>query len=122
MDISMMTKHLRDFAKDRDWQQFHSPKNLAMALVVESSELLELFQWLTEEQSRSIVPDSEDHVRCMEEIGDILIYLLRLCDQLQINPLRAAEDKIAENELKYPIADAKGNAVKYSRREARSND
>ncbi|MFC2082778.1 nucleotide pyrophosphohydrolase [Candidatus Bipolaricaulota bacterium] len=120
MDVTPLMQQLRDFAKDRNWQQFHSPKNLAMALAVETSELLELFQWLTEEQSRRIQPDSDDHARCREEIGDILLYLLRLSDELQIDPVEAATSKILTNELKYPISDARGNAIKYCRRKKKS--
>ncbi len=105
-----LKQKLREFAADRDWDQFHSPKNLAMALSVEVAELVEHFQWLTEEQSYVEDPDKLEEIK--QEIGDILIYLTRLSDKLGIDPLRAAMDKIAVNEIKYPVNKAKGNAKK----------
>ena len=107
-----LTQNLRKFAKDRDWDQFHSPKNLAMALSVEVAELVEHFQWLTEEQSYIKDPDKLEEIK--QEIGDILIYLTRLSDRLGIDPLRAAKDKVKINNKKYPIEKAKGNSRKYS--------
>ena len=101
---------LREFAKARDWDQFHSPKNLAMALSVEVAELVEHFQWLTEAQSYVEDPDKIEEIK--QEIGDILIYLTRLSDKLGIDPLQAAMDKIAVNRRKYPVNKAKGNAKK----------
>lgn len=103
---------LRKFASDREWDQFHSPKNLAIALSVEASELLEHFQWLTEEESRSIPPAELSAVR--HEIADVLIYLIRLADKLGINVLEAAQAKLAENARKYPVEKAKGNRKKYT--------
>ena len=117
MDIKSVQKKLREFALDREWEQFHSPKNLATALAVEAAELLEPFQWLTEAESRHLAENPADFSRVEEEIADVMIYLLRLADQLEINLERAVEEKIRKNGEKYPIALARGNAVKYNRRE-----
>ena len=103
---------LRKFADERDWEQFHSPKNLSMALAVEASEILENFQWLTQEQSRKLSPKALKKVK--EEIGDVQIYLARLADQLGFSPLEAAEEKLKQNQKKYPIEKAKGCAKKYT--------
>lgn len=103
---------LREFAEERDWNQFHSPKNLAMALSVEVAELVEHFQWLTEEQS--YIKDHEKLDEIKQEIGDILIYLTRLSDKLGIDPLKAATAKMMVNEKKYSVDKAKGNAKKYT--------
>jgi NTP pyrophosphatase (non-canonical NTP hydrolase) len=103
---------LRKFAKDREWEQFHSPKNLAMALTVETAELLEKFQWLTEEQSFQLSEKKKKEVE--EEIGDILIYLVRIADQLNVNLLEASAEKLILNAKKYPIEKAKGRADKYT--------
>jgi len=109
-----LKQKLRKFAKDRDWDQFHSPKNLAMALSVEVAELVEHFQWLTEEQS--YIKDPEKLAEIKQEIGDVLIYLTRLSDKLGIDPVRAAKDKIKINNIKYPVEMAKGSARKYDGR------
>ena len=104
--------NIRTFAQKRDWDQFHSPKNLAMALSVEVAEVVEHFQWLTAEESNSLPADKIKRVK--EEIGDVMIYLTRLADRLGIDPVQAAEDKMRINEKKYPVEKAKGNAVKYT--------
>ena len=103
---------LRKFADEREWEQFHSPKNLAMALTVETAELLEEFQWLTEEHSRQ--PDQERLNRIKEEIGDVMIYLVLLSGHLSIDPMAAAFEKIEKNREKYPVDKAKGSAKKYT--------
>ncbi|MCI0480566.1 MAG: nucleotide pyrophosphohydrolase [Candidatus Dadabacteria bacterium] len=105
----LITK-LREFAAERDWEQFHSPKNLSMALAVEVAEIIEHFQWLTEEQSRNLDPETLRKVR--EEIGDVQIYLARLADQLGISPIEAALDKLEINQKKYPPEKARGKATK----------
>ncbi len=102
---------IREFNKERDWEQYHSPKNLAMALSVEVAEVVEHFQWLNQAQSRSMEPSKKEEVK--DEIGDILIYLVNLADQLGIDPIQAALDKIEKNRRKYPVKLAKGNALKY---------
>jgi NTP pyrophosphatase (non-canonical NTP hydrolase) len=103
---------LREFADERDWAQFHSPKNLAIALTIEVAELLEEFQWLTEEQSRQ--PDQERLKRIKDEISDVLIYLVLLSDHLRIDPVASAYEKIEKNREKYPAEKARGSAKKYT--------
>jgi dCTP diphosphatase len=110
-DLQSLRDVLRKFAADRDWDQFHSPKNLAAALSVEAAELLEPFQWLTEEQSRHLSPEQLAAVR--DEIADVLIYLVRLADRLDIDPLAAAADKVVKNAQKYPADKTRGLAGKY---------
>ncbi len=111
MDIQSIQQQLADFADERDWDQFHNPKNLAMALSVEASELVEIFQWLTPEQAKEIMDSSQsDHVK--EEVADVMIYLLRLADKLDIDLESAVNDKIIQNGKKYPVNLSKGNADK----------
>jgi len=107
-----LIKKLRQFAFDRDWEQFHSPKNLAMALAVEVAEILEHFQWLTEKESRNLPPDKLEKIK--KEIGDVQIYLARLADQLGFSPIEAAKKKLKQNAQKYPPEKAKGSAKKYT--------
>ncbi len=104
-----LAQQLDQFAKDRDWQQFHSPKNLASALVVEAGELLEHFQWLTEEQSRTLSPEKRD-------AADVLLYLIQLAGALGIDPIAAAQAKLKLNAQKYPVDLARGNSAKYDQR------
>jgi NTP pyrophosphatase (non-canonical NTP hydrolase) len=110
--VEALQAALREFARAREWEQFHSPKNLASALSVESAELLEHFQWLTEEQSRDLSPDKRDLVA--EELADVLLYTLQLADKLGINPLDAAWKKLKVNEDKYPVDRARGRSTKYT--------
>ncbi|MFC1779442.1 nucleotide pyrophosphohydrolase [Thermodesulfobacteriota bacterium] len=117
MDIKEIQDKLRQFAKDRDWDQYHTPKNLASALVVEAGELLEIFQWMTEEESNSLRESKTSHQELKEEIADVLLYLLRLADKLDIDVEEAIEMKLNLNAQKYPVDLAKGNATKYNRRE-----
>lgn len=114
MDIQDLKLKLRAFAEERDWDQFHSPKNLAMALGGEAGELLEHFQWLTDAQSRSLGTDAKKLAKVSEEVADIAIYVVRLCDKLDIDLERAIEAKIRANAAKYPVDLAKGNATKYT--------
>jgi NTP pyrophosphatase (non-canonical NTP hydrolase) len=116
MNLPDIQQKLRKFAKDRNWDQFHSPKNLSMALAAETAELLEIFQWLTEEQSRNIVNSEKELAQVKEEIADVFIYLVRLADKLKIDIEKEILVKIALNEKKYPIDLSKNNAVKYNRR------
>ena len=104
--------HLRKFAKEREWEQFHSPKNLAMALSVEAAEILEHFQWLTETQSKELPLNKLQKVE--KELADTMIYLVRLADTLEIDLLASVRKKIEINEKKYPVNKAKGNATKYT--------
>lgn len=110
-ELEQLVQQLRDFARERDWDQFHSPKNLAMALAVEAAELLEQFQWLTERESA--VLDESRRARVREEIADVLLYVLRLSDRLGIDPLAAAADKIRLNAQRYPADKVRGQARKY---------
>ena len=110
--MQALVKKIRAFARDRDWEQFHSPKNLAMALSVEVAEVVEHFQWLTKDQSNRLEPAKMEKIR--EEIGDVMIYLARLADCLGIDPIQAAEEKMRINEQKYPVASSRGRAVKYT--------
>lgn len=114
MSLDEIRDELRTFADDRDWEQFHSPKNLSMALAVEAGELLELFQWLTQEESRAVATSQTDLARVKEELADIFIYLVRLADQLGIDLEQAAKNKIGKNAEKYPVGKAHGSAAKYS--------
>ena len=110
--LDQIKHRLRDFAAERDWDQFHSPKNLAMALIVEAAELVEHFQWLTEEQSQTLPPDKLAEVE--QEIADIQIYLIRLADKLGVDMEQAVNAKIKLNEKKYPAEKVRGSAVKYN--------
>lgn len=109
--LRYLAQQLDRFARDRDWQQFHSPKNLASALIVEAGELLEHFQWMTEEQSRALPPEKLAAVGA--EIADVLMYLTQLANTLGIDPVAAAQAKLQLNELKYPVDRARGNSKKY---------
>jgi len=105
MDIRVFQKELTTFAAERDWEQYHTPKNLAMALSVEVSELVEIFQWLTPEQSTAIMESGEkEHVE--EELADILIYLIRLADKLDVDLEQAVAEKIVKNGVKYPVGNS----------------
>ncbi len=112
MNINDLKNRIRDFAEAREWDQFHSPKNLSMALSAEVAEIIEHFQWLTEEQSKNLPPDKLAKVET--ELADTFIYLIRLADKLDIDLLKAAERKISINEQKYPVDKARGNAKKYT--------
>ena len=110
--LDQLRDSLRVFARERDWDQFHSPKNLCCALVVESGELLEHFQWAPDSDSHALTSERRDRVG--EELADVLIYLVRLADKLEIDVISATETKLAKNALKYPVAIAKGKSDKYS--------
>lgn len=111
-DLETVRQRMREFADARDWDQFHSPKNLSMALSVEVSELVECFQWLTEEQSHSL--SVEQLAAVTDEIADIQLYLVRLADKLDVDIGAAAEQKIEKNEAKYPVEKVKGSSKKYN--------
>ena len=111
-DLLMLRDKLRAFAEARDWNQFHSPKNLSMALMVEVAELMEHFQWLTEAQSSDLAAEKKAIVA--EELADILLYLVRLSDKLEVNLLEAALHKLEKNAVKYPAELVRGSAKKYS--------
>ena len=109
--LQELGQQLEQFARDRDWQQFHAPKNLASALVVEAGELLEHFQWMPEAQSRELDPAKRDAVAA--ELADVLLYLVQLASALGIDPIAAAQAKLKLNEQKYPVDRARGNSRKY---------
>ncbi len=111
MDIDALQAKLRVFARERDWEQFHSPKNLAMALSVESGELLEIFQWLTEQQSSEL--SDEQRAQVADEIADVQIYLARLADVLDVDIADAVSSKLERNARKYPAELVRGSARKY---------
>jgi dCTP diphosphatase len=111
-EILAIQSRLRAFSYDRDWEQFHSPKNLATALSIEASEILEHFQWLNDEQSRNLSAEKRDLIA--EEIADVMLYLLQLADKLGIDTIAAANRKIEINASKYPIEKSRGNSDKYS--------
>ena len=108
--LGELQKRLREFAHQRDWERFHSPKNLSMALIVEAAELVEHFQWLTPEQSHALPEKIRREVEL--EMADVFIYLLRLADQLGVDLVEAANHKIEINAAKYPVAAARGGAEK----------
>lgn len=106
--LEQLRQRLAEFAAVRDWDQFHSPKNLAMALIAEAAELVEHFQWLSEEQSHHLSLEKKQAVS--HELADVLIYLIRLADKLDIDLITAAQSKIQINDLRYPVARVKGDA------------
>lgn len=113
-EINELTNRLKSFSAARNWEQFHSPKNLVMALSGEVGELTEHFQWLTEEQSY-LVNDPESLEEVKEELADVLLYLLQLSDKLGVDIIKSASKKIDANEKKYPVALSKGSATKYTK-------
>lgn len=116
-NLTALQAALAAFASDRDWAQFHTPKNLVMALVGEVGELAELFQWLTPEQSASLTAIPKDRQRVEEELADVFGYVLRLADVLDVDLPDALTRKIESNAVKYPVHLAHGNATKYDQLE-----
>ena len=112
-----LIKKLEEFSKDRDWEQFHSPKNLIMALTSEVGELSDIFQWISEEQSKLENINPKDLDKAKEELADVFLYTLRIADKLGINLKEEANKKIEVNGKKYPIKLSKGNSTKYNRRD-----
>jgi len=110
--MDKLIEQIRNFNKERDWGQYHTPKNLSMALMIEAGELAEHFQWLTQDQSKTLNNETLEKVR--EEIGDVLIYLLNMSDKLGIDPIAAAKEKILKNAIKYPVNQIEGKATKYT--------
>jgi dCTP diphosphatase len=110
--LERIRDRLRDFAAARDWNQFHSPKNLAIALSVEAGELLEHFQWISDGDSLTLSDDKLAKVK--DEIADVLLYLIRLADLLNVDLIKTADGKIRANAQKYPIDKARGSAKKYT--------
>ena len=111
MNMEKIKKLIETFSKERDWDKFHNPKNLAMALSVETSELVEIFQWLNEEQCLNLDKEKKEHLE--EEIADIAVYLLRICYSYDINLEDAIKSKMKKNEMKYPLFDENGHKIDY---------
>ena len=111
-DLSYILEKIRKFRDDRDWMQFHDPKNMAISIVLEASELLEQFQWKTRDEMEKHI--QTHRIQVEEEIADVAIYLLELAGNLGIDLISAMERKIEKNEKKYPICKARGNASKYT--------
>ena len=109
--LAALEAEIDAFVQERDWAQFHTPKNLAMSVAIEAAELMEHFQWSTGEESRELAPGRRDEVA--NEVGDVLVYLLRLARVLGIDPVAAASAKLALNRRKYPVEKAKGRSTKY---------
>ncbi|MCO8272792.1 nucleotide pyrophosphohydrolase [Actinoplanes sp. TRM 88003] len=112
--VSELTLLVREFAQARDWERFHTPKNLAMALAGEVGELLAELQWLTPEQSATVMNDPELGPRVRAEMGDVTIYLVRLADVLGIDLVEAATDKLEDSARRYTVEAARGSAAKIS--------
>ena len=110
--LDEISRALAEFARERDWEQFHTPKNLSMALAVEAAEIMEIFQWKTPEASVNLPPEQLEHLR--EELADTFIYLVRLADMAGVDLLPAARAKIAQNHAKYPPDRVRGSAAKYT--------
>ena len=110
--MESLKREIKLFAKERDWEKYHSPKNLAIGLNVEASELLEIFLQLSEEESKNLTGGQIQNVR--EEIGDVFIYLINLADKLGLDPVECAKQKLELNKMKYPASIVRGSAKKYS--------
>ncbi|MER7818627.1 nucleotide pyrophosphohydrolase [Streptomyces sp. NPDC096153] len=104
-DLKALQRRLAEFAAARNWQPYHTPKNLAVALTVEAAELVEIFQWLTPEESARVMDDPRKAHRVADEVADVLAYLLQFCEVLGVDPLRALSEKIDRNELRFPPAE-----------------
>jgi dCTP diphosphatase len=112
MVMELLKEKIREFAKERDWDKYHSPKNLAIGVSVEAAELLEIFLWLTEDESKTLTEKQLTSVK--HEIGDIMIHLTNLADRLGLDPIECALEKIKLNQAKYPAGVVKGLAKKYT--------
>lgn len=112
MTLQDLQQQLKAFAQERDWEQFHSPKNLAMALIVEAAELVEHFQWLKQSESEQLPADK--HQEVVYEMADILVYLLRLAERLDVDLLDAVQQKMKINAAKYPADKVRGSKKKYT--------
>jgi NTP pyrophosphatase (non-canonical NTP hydrolase) len=110
--MKTLKKEISKFVKERNWDKYHSPKNLAMGLSIEASELSEIFLWLTEEESKKL--NNNQLTNLKEEIGDIMVYLTNLADKFDLDPIQCAKEKIKQNKNKYPAKVVKGSAKKYT--------
>lgn len=114
MDLRRLLKIQREFVRAREWDQFHTPKNLAAALSVEASELLEIFQWMSREQEAALREDRVTMNRIEQEVADVFFFLLRICDVLGVDIQDAFKKKMRQNARKYPVRQARGNSIKYT--------
>jgi len=114
MDLERILEAQRAFVKERDWDKFHTPKNLAMALGVEAAELAEIFQWLDEAQSQAVGRDPKSAKKVKDELADVFFYLCRIADKLDIDLEATFWEKMEQNAAKYPVEKSKGRAVKYT--------
>ena len=114
MDLKKLNIEIEKLVHDRDWDQFHSVKNLSMALSVESSELMEIFQWLTEDESNKIASDPKLMSKLEDEVADVFVYLMRIVSKTNIDLEQAVLNKLKKNAEKYPIEKSKGNSKKYN--------
>jgi NTP pyrophosphatase (non-canonical NTP hydrolase) len=114
MNMQKIESIIKDFSEQRDWDKFHNPKNLSMALSVEASELLEIFQWLEFEQAENLNKEQKEHTK--QEVADIAVYLIRMCMKLNINLEDAIVEKMKLNEKKYPLLDENGNKINYGKK------
>ncbi len=114
MDIKKIQTIIKNFSTQRDWEKFHNPKNLSMALSVEVSELVEIFQWLDLEQAQNLSKDKKEHVK--QELADIAVYLIRMCMHFNINLEEAIVEKMKLNEKKYPLFDKDGKKIEYGKK------
>jgi len=113
-DIEFLRRKVRDFISERDWEQFHNPKDLAMSISIESSELMELFQWKTREEVEEIQDDPETVAELRRELADIIIYSISLANALDVDISEIVLEKLRENQRKYPVDKVKGSAKKYT--------
>jgi dCTP diphosphatase len=116
LDISAIQNELRTFVSDREWEQYHTPKNIAAAFSVEAAELLEIFQWMSEKDQETLKEQTETLEHIKEEFADCMNYLLRFADVMDIDVEKALLDKIEKNKQKYPVETSKGDYVKYDKR------
>jgi NTP pyrophosphatase (non-canonical NTP hydrolase) len=114
-DVQGLQRRLAEFAASREWQPYHTPKNLAAALSVEAAELLEIFQWLTPEEAARVMDDPETAHRVADEVADVLAYLLQFCGTLGVDPLAALSAKIDRNEARFPVGRPPGRAARASK-------
>lgn len=112
-DLKEILEKIRRFRDDRDWMQFHDPKNMAVSIIIEASELLEHFQWKRKEEVEKYTKENKEEIQ--DEIADIALYLFELADNLEIDLLDAMKNKIIKNEKKYPVEKARGRHTKYNK-------
>ena len=114
VNLGELKKQVLSFAQERDWEQFHSPKNLSMALAAEAAELMEHFLWIDSEASRATVVEKQLRLAIEEELADVVIYALEFANQAGVDLTGAIESKMKQNAIKYPVAKSRGRAVKYT--------